>query len=38
MNMEKIISWWKEQLSGLEIDSCPAVDIPDNAQGGGFSA
>lgn len=35
--MEQIINWWKEQLSGLEVDSCPAIDLPDNEQGGNFA-
>lgn len=35
--MEQIINWWKEQLSGLEIDACPAIDMPDNDQGGVFA-
>ncbi len=35
--MEQIINWWKEQLSGLEVDSCPAIDLPENEQGGNFA-
>ena len=36
--MDPTMNWWKEQLSGLEIDSCPAVDLPDNDKGGSFAA
>ena len=35
--MEKAMDWWLEQFSGLENDSCPAIDFPDNEQGGSFT-
>ena len=34
MSKEQTLSWWKEHFSGMEIDSCPAVDYPDHEQGG----
>lgn len=36
--MDQMMEWWKSQLSGLEIDSCPATDLPDNDLGGSFAA
>ncbi len=38
MNKNQIVSWWKEHFSGMEIDSCPAIDFPDNEQGGAFAS
>lgn len=38
MNNEQNLTWWQEQLSGLEIDACPAIDMPDSAQGGAFAS
>ena len=38
MSNEQNLTWWQEQLSGLEIDACPAIDMPDNAQGGAFAS
>ena len=38
MKVEQNVNWWKERLSGLEIDCCPAVDLPDNDAGGAFAA
>lgn len=37
MKKEHAVTWWQEHFSGLEIDSCPAVDYPDNEQGGEFA-
>ena len=36
MSKEQTLNWWKERFSGMETDSCPAVDFPDNEQGGAF--
>ena len=38
MNEDRILTWWKERLSGLEIDVCPAVDFPDNEEGGALTS
>ncbi len=35
---ERTMQWWTEHFSGLDTDSCPAVDLPDNAEGGPFAA
>ena len=34
MNRNEITAWWQERLAGLEVDVCPAVDLPDNEEGG----
>ena len=36
MSKTQDMTWWKEHLSGLETDACPAVDFPDNENGGVF--
>ena len=38
MNEDRILTWWQERLSGLEVDVCPAVDLPDNEEGGAFAS
>ncbi|MBO7405152.1 MAG: hypothetical protein J6V24_09350, partial [Clostridia bacterium] len=38
MKEDRILTWWQERLSGLEIDVCPAVDFPDNEEGGAFAS
>ncbi|MBQ5970400.1 MAG: amino acid adenylation domain-containing protein [Clostridia bacterium] len=38
MNDALIMTWWEEHFSGLEIDSCLAVDFPDNENGGPFAS
>jgi amino acid adenylation domain-containing protein len=36
MSNKQTENWWKERFFGMEIDSCPAIDYPDNEQGGAF--
>lgn len=38
MAQEQILIWWKENFSGLEVDSCLAVDDPDKNTGGTFDS
>ena len=34
---EQQLAWWRSQYSGLETDSCPTIDLPDNELGGALA-
>ena len=34
---EQQLAWWRSQYSGLETDSCPTIDLPDNGLGGALA-